>query len=99
MSVTTNLGSPDPDFAAASRISPQTWALLIVLIATIVGWGGFTLANSAEIKDIKSQQQTAIERKADKDEVNRQYDQIMKRLDELREDVQEVRRNQQRSQR
>lgn len=80
----------DPDIAAAARISPATWALIVTLISTIVGWGLTTLANVRT----NEQQDAVIAKKQDAEDSDRQYQAIMERLSELHKDVREVRRSQ-----
>lgn len=77
----------DKEISALARISLPTWAIIFTLIATIVGWGVTTLANSKT----NDQQDVKIESKVDKDEVNRKFDDLIKRIEDLKEDIREIR--------
>lgn len=78
----------DSQVVALLGVSLQTWVWLIVLIMTFAGWGFATRANSEELK----KQGETLERKADKQDVDRQYDQIINRLEDLKTDIREIRR-------
>jgi Tfp pilus assembly protein PilO len=80
----------DSQVAALLGVSLQTWVWLIVLLVTLTGWGFATKANSDEIKA----HEAVLERKADKADVDRQYDQILNRLEDLKVDIREIRRSQ-----
>lgn len=71
------------DFTSLLRTPLGNWVIIISLVATLVGWGINTRANTAE-----------LEKKADKATVEAQLAAMRQDLQEIKTDVREIRNNQ-----
>lgn len=84
----------DSDIAAAAKIKPGTWAIIVILIVTLSGWGINTLANNNQIAEVEA----ALKGKLDKEDHDRDLKAILDAVKELHEDVRELRRETRRMQ-